>query len=135
MTAKPNLPPVGTAGWMDLTVQDAPRIASFYEKVIGWKTQEVAMGTYSDFCMVPQSAEDPIAGVCHARGVNVGLPPGWLIYFIVANLDDSLQEVQSQGGHILRNITVMGQMGRYAVIADPSGASCALFEHAAPRQE
>jgi len=129
MTVKPNLPPVGTAGWMDLTVQDAPRMASFYKKVIGWKTQEVTMGSYSDYCMVPTNSNDPIAGVCHAQGVNVGLPTGWLIYFIVANLYESLREVQTQGGQILRNITTMGQMGRYAIIADPSGATCALFEH------
>lgn len=130
MSQQPKLLPVGTAGWMDLTVEDAPRIAAFYEKVIGWKTQEVPMGTYSDYCMLPENSQQPVAGVCHARGVNQNLPACWVVYFMVANIQESVHQVQAQGGKVIKDITNMGSTGRYAIIADPSGASCALFEQA-----
>lgn len=40
---------------------------------------------YADFNMLGDDGE-PAAGVCHARGVNVGLPPVWMIYLPVGDL-------------------------------------------------
>ena len=51
------------------------------------------MGAYSDFVMNADGT--PIAGICHARGANADLPPVWLIYITVDDLDHSLDECQS----------------------------------------
>lgn len=120
-------PKVGTAGWIDLTVPDADNIREFYEKVVGWTNQPVDMGGYSDFCMMPPGSESPAAGVCHARGGNADLPPVWLVYFVVEDLDASLREVEARGGQSLRPVKTMGT-SKYAVIRDPAGAICALFQ-------
>ncbi len=32
---------VGTVGWMDLTVPDAPALRDFYSAVVGWTSSEV----------------------------------------------------------------------------------------------
>lgn len=37
--------PVGSIGWIDLTVDDAPRVRDFYAAVVGWKPEPVPMGT------------------------------------------------------------------------------------------
>ncbi|MBL4848131.1 MAG: hypothetical protein JKY65_21655 [Planctomycetes bacterium] len=39
-------PPIGTVGWVDLTVQDAPALRDFYEKVVGWTSSAHSMGDY-----------------------------------------------------------------------------------------
>jgi predicted enzyme related to lactoylglutathione lyase len=88
------------------------------------------MGGYQDFCMVPPGETQPVAGICHARGQNDGLPPVWMVYINVADLDESLRQTRDRGGKILRPATSMGEQGRYGVIADPSGAVCALFQAA-----
>ena len=34
-------PPIGTFGWFDLTVDDAPRVRDFYREVVGWSPEDV----------------------------------------------------------------------------------------------
>ena len=37
--------------------------------------------------MIPPGAAQPVSGICHARGSNADLPPVWLIYITVADLE------------------------------------------------
>ena len=123
-------PEVGSIGWIDLTIENAEEIRDFYTTVVGWKAGEVGMGDYSDFTMNTPDTGAATAGVCHARGTNVGLPQQWLLYIVVADLDRSLAACGERGGSIVREARDMGSHGRYAVIRDPAGAVCALFEPA-----
>ncbi|HVQ25079.1 MAG TPA: VOC family protein, partial [Planctomycetota bacterium] len=94
-----------------------------------WTSEGVDMGGYQDHCMLP--ADGPaVAGVCHARGVNAGLPAQWLIYITVADLEQSLTRCRALGGTVLREPRGLGGMGRFAVVRDPAGAVCALFQKA-----
>ena len=124
-------PKVGTIGWVDLTVPDAVRVRDFYTGVVGWATDPVDMGGYEDYCMVPPEGGAPAAGVCHARGSNEGLPPVWLVYLTVADLDASARKVDELGGEILVAAKIMRRYGRYCVIKDPAGAVAASYEPAA----
>jgi predicted enzyme related to lactoylglutathione lyase len=36
--------PIGSIGWVDLTVPECDAIRSFYERVVGWTSQPVAAG-------------------------------------------------------------------------------------------
>jgi predicted enzyme related to lactoylglutathione lyase len=120
-------PAVGTIGWIDLTVPNAAEARDFYKAVVGWTTSEVDMGGYSDFCVHPSKDAPPVAGVCHARGHNVGLPPQWLIYLTVADLDVSIVRAQELGGKVLVGPKNMGGTARFCVIQDPAGAVAALY--------
>ncbi len=124
-------PKVGTIGWVDLTVPDAVQLRDFYAGVVGWATDPVDMGGYEDFCMIPPEGGAPAAGVCHARGANAAVPPVWLVYLTVADLDASARKVAELGGEILVPARSMGGYGRYCVIKDPAGAVAALYEPAA----
>jgi predicted enzyme related to lactoylglutathione lyase len=113
---------------VDLTVEDAPGIRDFYRAVIGWEYREVDMEGYADYSMTTMEGHD-VTGICHARGSNEGLPAQWLVYFTVADLDLAVAEVRERGGSLLRAPFDM-EAGRYAVIRDPAGAVCALFQAA-----
>ena len=119
---------VGTIGWTDLTIPNAEEVRDFYSKVVGWKPQPLSMGQYDDYVMNTPETEISIAGVCHARGVNSDLPPQWLIYITVANIDESVAKCKTHGGKILVEPKNYGGMGTFCVIQDPAGAVCALFE-------
>jgi predicted enzyme related to lactoylglutathione lyase len=121
-------PPVGSIAWVDLTVPNAGPLQKFYSAVVGWEAEEVDMGGYSDFNLKPAGADEPEAGICNAKGENAGLPGQWLIYIIVADLERSLAEVKTRGGKILKQPIHADAAGRYAVIQDPAGAVCALYE-------
>jgi len=123
-------PEPGTIGWMDLTVKDAVAIGDFYAKVVGWSTSPVDMGGYEDFCMNPPGAATPAAGICHARGSNADLPPQWLIYITVADLDRSMAQCRERGGRVISGPRDLGSYGRSCVIQDPAGAVAALIQPA-----
>lgn len=117
----------GSISWVDLTVENAESVRDFYRSVTGWQTTEVDMGGYSDYCMNEPATGKSIAGVCHARGVNTGLPAQWIIYITVENLDQSLSRCVELGGQIVAEPR-SSSGSRYAVIRDPAGAVAALFE-------
>ena len=119
----------GRVARTDLTVPDAERLRDFYVDVVGWQAAPVDMGGYADFAMHRPGGE-PVAGVCHARGPNADLPPVWLIYINVDDLDASLARCRDGGGAVLAGPRGLGDTGRYAVIRDPAGAVAALFEPA-----
>jgi predicted enzyme related to lactoylglutathione lyase len=79
--------------------------------------------------MVIPSIGDGVAGICHARGENADLPPVWLIYFVVENVDGSAQICEESGGEVIVQPRFMGE-GRFCVIRDPAGAICALYRPA-----
>ena len=115
--------------WHDLTIADAGPVADFYAAVVGWKKQPVPMdgGSYEDYGMGTPDGE-AAGGVCHARGPNVGIPPQWMMYVSVADLEGSLAAVEAHGGRVVRPPPPAGAQWRFAVIADPSGAVLALME-------
>jgi predicted enzyme related to lactoylglutathione lyase len=124
-------PAVGTIGWLDITVPDAEALRTFYSRVVGWNSMAVEMEGYNDHCMMPAGSEAPVAGICHARGSNAGLPPQWLPYITVADIRSSLETSKSLGGKLVGEVRET-PMGLFAVIQDPAGAHCALFQAAVP---
>jgi predicted enzyme related to lactoylglutathione lyase len=119
-------PGIGHPAWFDLTVPNAEETRDFYGEVLGWRPTPVPMGDYDDFVMnAPDGSA--AAGICHARGGNAGLPPVWLVYFLVEDLDGAVASARRGGGEVLAEPRSAGG-GRYAVIRDPAGAVCALFQ-------
>jgi predicted enzyme related to lactoylglutathione lyase len=121
------MPETGSIAWVDLTIPDAPSLRTFYQHVVGWEPSEVPMGEYQDFAMNLPGTQIPAAGICHARGSNAAIPPQWLVYITVENLDVSMTQCKMRGGAVLVGPRGSGK-GRYCVIKDPAGAVCALYE-------
>jgi len=120
---------VGLISWLDLTVSDASATRDFYRQVVDWSVQDVEMEDaserYADYNMFGDDG-NPAAGVCHARGANLGLPPIWMIYLPVGDLDESVRRVREEGGKIIK--ATRGNDGEYAraVVQDLVGACLAL---------
>src|SRR5437868_13442526 len=83
------------------------------------------MGAYADFVM--KADGEPVAGVCHARGLNADLPALWLVYITDDDLDHSIAECQRLGGSVIAPPRSLGG-GRFCVIKDPAGAVAALYQ-------
>lgn len=127
MAGMPTVPIVGTIAHLDLTVPEAESVRDFYAAVLDWQPQPLDMGDYSDFVMLAPDGTTPVAGVCHARGENAALPPQWLVYITVADLDASIARCQERGGSLIAGPKGAGA-GRYCVIRDPAGAAMALMQ-------
>jgi uncharacterized protein len=118
----------GTVIGFDLTAPDAEAIRDFYAAVVGWRPEPFDMGGYADYFMKTPDGERVVAGICHARGENSGLPAQWLTYVVVDDLDASLQQCEAAGGKVVTAIRGHEDEGRYCVIQDPAGAYLALMQ-------
>jgi uncharacterized protein len=121
----PQEPTLGTIIWRDLTVGNAQAVCSFYQQVVGWNPTPHSMGDYEDYVMHPPGSQESVAGVCHARGVNANIPPQWLMYVRVADVDSSARRCAELGGRVLDGPRNMGKL-RFCVIQDPAGAVMAI---------
>ena len=117
----------GKIGWIDITVDDASGLRDFYADVVGLVPDAVSMGEYDDFTMTMPASGEPVCGICHARGSNGNLPGGWLVYFVVDDVDASAAACSANGGKILVEPRGLAG-GRFCVIEDPSGATAALYQ-------
>ncbi|HRW30842.1 MAG TPA: hypothetical protein P5227_12655, partial [Emcibacteraceae bacterium] len=98
----------GKIEWIDLTVDDAENIREFYQTVAGWSADSFDMGDYNDYNMNNENGET-VAGICHARGGNAGIPPMWIPYISVHSLDDSLKNIERLGGALVNGPRKMPQ--------------------------
>jgi hypothetical protein len=112
--------------WRDLTVKDAGMVRDFYAAVVGWKPVSVEMDGYEDFSMIAPANGEAAAGICHARGDNADLPPQWLMYIVVEDVEAAARRSADLGGKVLVRPRALGE-GRFCVIQDPAGAVVALY--------
>lgn len=119
----------GKIGWIDMTTGDASQLRDFYRAVAGWQPDDVDMGGYSDYVMKTAANGEPAAGICHARGSNADLPPGWLIYIVVADLEASAAACVELGGNLVVEPRGLAG-GQFCVIRDPGGSTAALYQPA-----
>ncbi len=80
-----------------------------------------------DYAMYPPGSE-PVAGICQRREGDVAPPAMWLVYITVPDLDMALECCRQFGGKVLSETRGSVAHGRYAVIEDPAGAVCALYQ-------
>jgi uncharacterized protein len=111
---------VGLFAWYDLVTHDAQAAASFYSEVVGWKKQPWAEGDYTLFA----GDQGLLGGVIQRQG----RPPQWISYVLVDDVDATAAKVKELGGRIYVPPTDMAGVGRFAVFADPQGASISLFK-------
>ena len=120
---------VGRISWLDLTVSDASAVRDFYREVVGWSVQDVEMedagGRYSDYALCEPDGI-AVAGVCHSRGANLGLPPIWMLSLPVGDLAESVRRAGEGGGKIIKATRGRDEELMYAVVQDPVGACLAL---------
>lgn len=112
--------------WYDLMTTDIQAAIDFYTKVVGWGTQQWE-GSSTPYTMLMVNGA-PIGGVMALPPEMIGtVPPHWLGYVSVPSVDDSVRQAESLGGRVLAQATDIPDVGRFAVIADPQGASIAIF--------
>jgi predicted enzyme related to lactoylglutathione lyase len=118
----------GTFCWADLNTPDPARATAFYSALLGWK---IAPGEHdkSGYLHI-QNGETFIGGVPPVRPQSAQVPPHWLIYFQVADVDATTAKAKEMGATIHMEPLSMEGVGRFAVIADPQGAAFAIFKSA-----
>jgi predicted enzyme related to lactoylglutathione lyase len=118
---------IGKIGWIDMTVENATDVRDFYATVVGLQSEDTDMGGYADYTMMMPASGEAVAGICHARGSNADLPAGWLIYFVVEDVEASAAACVANGGKLRFEPRGLAG-GQFCVIEDPNGAVAALYQ-------
>jgi predicted enzyme related to lactoylglutathione lyase len=116
----------GTLCWADLSTPDVKRASDFYSAFFGW--QIAADPKDSSGYLHIKNGEHFIGGVPPSKYRQPGVPPHWMAYFLVDDVDASASKAKGMGANFyVPPMTVEG-VGRMSVIADPQGAGFAIFK-------
>ena len=121
----------GALCWTELSTRDAKGAEQFYTQLFGWTPKHSAPGSsmeYTEFSIEGR----PGVGMMQMDGhIPAHVPPYWLSYFQVADVDAGTTKAKELGAKALVAPMDIPDAGRFSVISDPQGAVFALF---APRQ-
>jgi hypothetical protein len=110
--------------WSELQTTDVADALAFYREIFGWKSEPWDMGNGTTYHMV---------GASHNAGIMAGpkgVPPFWLVYVNVADADAAVAKSNGLGGKVVFGPHAMKDVGRFAILADPTGAAFAVMQSA-----
>jgi hypothetical protein len=113
-------------GWAQLNCGDPPKAASFYSRLFGWTTRRDPMPQGGEYTTC-QLGEVPVAGIMPKPPGSEGSPSQWLVYFCVDDVEAAFTKATSLGAQTYVPPTLIPQMVRFAVLADPQGAAFGLM--------
>jgi len=116
--------------WHDLMTNDPDASLAFYTALFGWKTRRVEMGGMGAYTFFDAGGREN--GGMVAMDPAQGLPSHWLSYLSVDDVDDLVQRAGELGLAVKFPPTDIPEVGRFAVVADPTGAHFAPFKGLRP---
>lgn len=113
--------------WYELMTTDTKAAETFYKDVVGWDARDAGMPgvNYTLFT----KGDHQVAGLMTMPegALEMNVPPAWLGYIGVDNVDAAATTVAAKGGKIHRAPDDIPGIGRFAIATDPHGAVFALF--------
>ena len=120
---------IGRFVWYELMTTDPNAAIAFYTEVVGWKTEP-----FDKNYRMWVSSQGPIGGVMtlEDEAKKMGARPQWTSHVGVGDVDATVATVRKLGGRVHVEPNDIPKVGRFAVIADPQGASICVFKGAEP---
>jgi uncharacterized protein len=113
----------GTFVWNELATGDVEKAKTFYAEALGWTYQEFPLpeGSY----WVALSGDTMVGGL---GGLETGAIPDtmesyWFSFIEVDDIDARISAARAQGAVVLRAPVNVPNVGRVAVLRDPTGAA------------
>ncbi len=121
--------PNGMPSWLDLGTTDLGGAESFYSGMFGWDSDRQPAGENMVYSMQSIGGKS-VAGIYDQRAEQkaAGMPPMWLAYITVDDIDATAAKVPSAGGSVMQPPMDVMDVGRMALIVDPSGGVIALWQ-------
>ncbi len=119
----------GTFCWVELGTTDAAGAKKFYGKLFAWSHSDQPIGPDLVYTML-QLEEKNVAALYQLNEElrDQGVPPHWLSYVSISNADETAAKVTALGGKVAKDPFDVFDVGRMAVVQDPSGATFAIWQ-------
>jgi predicted enzyme related to lactoylglutathione lyase len=113
---------LGEASWHELITTDAPAAMKFYQHVFGWQPSETMdMGPAGKYQMFNRP-HGMIGGIMPRPPEMANVPPNWLIYFRVSDVNAAAERIKANGGKVLSGPMEVPGGDKVLTAADPQGA-------------
>jgi uncharacterized protein len=121
--------PAGSFCWFELATTDQAAAKKFYGSLFGWSANDSPMGPDDFYTMFKLSGRDAGAAYTMRKEQRAqGVPPHWMVYIAVADADQAAGKAAQLGGTVLAPAFDVMDVGRMAVIQDPTGAIFSVWQ-------
>src|SRR4051794_17595901 len=115
----------GTSSWIDLGSPDVDASIRFYGDLFGWSASDPGPAEAGGYRFFLQDGK-MVAGL--GPLMMEGQPPAWLNYVTVADADQTAAKASEAGGTVHVGPMDVLDVGRMAVISDPTGAAFGIWQ-------
>ena len=117
----------GSFCWIELATTDGEAAKKFYAELFGWEAKDQPVGPDMVYTMLKLNGKD--VGALFQKGEQMKqVPTHWASYISVTNADESAAKAKSLGGTVVQEPFDVMEVGRMAVIADPTGAHFCIWQ-------
>lgn len=116
----------GTFSWAELATTDAKAAKAFYGSLLGWTFDDMPAGPDMIYSM-SKVGKEHAAALYQMGAAMKGVPPHWDSYITVEDVDASAKKAVAAGGKLVKEPFDVMDVGRMAVVADPTGAVFCLW--------
>jgi len=117
----------GSFCWIELATTDGPGAKKFYTELFGWEAQDSPIGPDMVYTMLKLNGKD--VGALFQKGEMMkDVPTHWASYVSVNSADETVAKAKSLGGTIRQEAFDVMDVGRMAVITDPTSATFCIWE-------
>lgn len=121
--------PAGSFCWFELATTDQAAAKKFYTSLFGWAVEDSPMGPDDFYSMFKLSGRDTGAAYTMRKEQRAqGVPPHWMVYIAAASADDTVNKAAQIGGTVLAPAFDVMDVGRMAVLQDPTGAIFSVWQ-------
>ena len=119
----------GTFCWVELGTTDGEAAKKFYTELFGWSFTDSPIGPGMVYTMLKLDGKD--IGALYqmpSEMTDQGIPTHWLSYVSVASVDETAAKAKELGATLMKEPFDVMDVGRMAVVQDPTGAVFALWQ-------
>ena len=118
----------GSLSWVELGTGDIATATKFYKDVFGWGSETAPMGDSGEYTLFTQGEEQVAGGYDKTGLVPDEVPPSWMVYFQVDDIDATVAKASELGAQQVGDVQDVEMAGRFAIITDPQGATFGAIE-------
>ncbi len=118
----------GAPCWFELATKGLDKAEAFYMKLFGWSLKKGNDGGVAYYEITNPGAPYPMGGMMELRKEHGPVPPHWTVYFMTNDVDGDASRAKRLGGQVFAPPMDIPRVGRFSVLADPAGASFAIFK-------
>jgi predicted enzyme related to lactoylglutathione lyase len=117
----------GSFCWIELATSDGPGAKKFYAELFGWEAQDSPVGPDMVYTMLKLNGKD--VGALYQKGEMMkNVPTHWASYISAASADEIAAKAKALGATVMQEPFDVMDVGRMAVITDPTGATFCIWE-------